>query len=51
LRRREALAADRPISHWSGRALADEAVKRGIVDPALRDRATVARDGGQCCAG
>jgi len=25
-------ASDRPISHWSGRELADEAVKRGIVD-------------------
>jgi putative transposase len=24
-------ASDRPISHWSGRELADEAVKRGIV--------------------
>lgn len=25
-------ASDRPISQWSGRELADEAVKRGIVD-------------------
>ncbi len=25
-------ASERPISHWSGRELADEAVKRGIVD-------------------
>ncbi len=25
-------ASDRPLSQWSGRALADEAVKRGIVD-------------------
>jgi transposase-like protein len=25
-------ASDRPLSHWSGRELADEAVKRGIVD-------------------
>jgi len=25
-------ASDRPISHWSGRELADEAVRRGLVD-------------------
>jgi len=25
-------ASDRPLSHWSGRELADEAVRRGIVD-------------------
>jgi len=25
-------ASDRPLSHWSGRELADEAIKRGIVD-------------------
>ena len=25
-------ASDRPLSHWSGRELAEEAVKRGIVD-------------------
>jgi putative transposase len=25
-------ASERPISHWSGRELADEAVRRGIVD-------------------
>ena len=25
-------ASERPISHWSGRELAEEAVKRGIVD-------------------
>jgi len=24
--------ADRPISHWTGRAIADELVRRGIVD-------------------
>jgi len=25
-------ASDRPISHWSGRELAEEAVRRGLVD-------------------